>query len=278
MTLPVFRTAKQAYAALWRHKASLLRFALLPSLLAFAACLASERALVSFPDMTEIGSLGELLSDLALVPLVVQAYRLFLLGPGDRSYRSWYWLGSGYFGVLVLTVAFWFLMQAPGYAVGEDVYQDVADLLIGEARPERFAAVAIFLVGILLYVLLSIRFAFLYPSLSLGESLDLAARWRETSGYFWRLFMASTLVVLPLLVVIFVAGAASVVAVAEPAFGESPDTLSEPAAFSLVESILFSATMTLALAAAYAAAAAVFAVAYVRLTGFPAQGLEAEPA
>ena len=279
MTLPVFQTIRQAYAALWRHKASLLRFATLPTALAFAAILSTERMLVAFPDMTELESLGALLCGLAFVPFVVQAYRLFLLGTGDRSCTSWYWLGSGYLGVLALTVVFWLLLEVPAYAVGGDVYSDLEDVLFGEAPGDRYLAIVVFLAGVGLYTFLSIRLAFLFPSLSLGERLNLASSWRETRGCFWRLFVTSTLAILPLLVVVVIVAAAAAAAafLSTPGFPDgalNADVGSEVEVFGFTESVVVAGTVVLLGLAAGAAAVAVYAVAYARLTGFPAQGLK----
>lgn len=276
MALPVFQTVRRAYGALWRQKALLSRFAVVPAVLSFIAVFASERGLAAFPQRTEIESLGTLASELALVPFVVQAYRLFLLGPEDRSCGSWYWLGSGYRGVLALTVVFWFLLEAPAYAVGEDVYEDVFRLMVGEARPERFAAVSAFLACFGLYLFISIRLAFLYPSLSLADRLDLAARWRETSGCFWRLFMACILSTVPLLVVLFSTWAVALAAVTEAMFDDDAlESASGLEAMSLVDSVGLSVATALFSVIFYGAIAAVIALAYARLTGFPAKGLEA---
>ena len=262
MSLPVFRTAGKGYALLWHHKGRLLRFALLPSALSFAVFLAGQRIMAAFPPAIEIEKLAGLLSQAALVPFVVQAYRLFLLGPGDRSSGSWLWLGSGCSGVLVLAVLSWISLEGPDYAVGAEAFDDLDALLAGDASVAKVAAAGFYHGAFVLYLYVFTRLAFLYPSLSLGEDWDIAARWRETRGYFGRLFGVLVLAFLPS-AILLVALAAYV----WPLFSALPNEVTAAALEDqhltpdFAESAVMAASAMVSMVIGFALAAAVVSVA-----------------
>ena len=281
MTLPVFQVYGQGFAALWRHRFLLARFAAFPAILLFVVMLGFERLVAIFPAFARgIESLGALSLGLAIVPFVVQSYRLFLLGDKDKSCGSWYWAGSGYREILGLTVVVWALIEAPAYVFVGDIYDDLFDILADEASAGRYGAVASSLAIMALLTFVWIRLVFLYPVLSLGQGWDLAARWRETRGCFWRLLIVLILTTFSVSVVLLVLTLALTLiwSLAMPDAGPGVEFSAEAGEFSLLDSVLLALVSVPGAIVVSAATAAVVSVCYARLTGFPAKGLEAEPA
>ena len=127
------------------------------------------------------------------------------------------------------------------------------------------AAVTWLLLGILYFSViagLSVKLAFLYPAICLGRPWDLARRWRETAGNFWRLLSAFFVAAMPLLVV-------TVVAVALLPLEDGGTSDAVPWSWA-IEPVLIS----FFLLAEEAVLAAVTVIAYAILTGYPAEGVQ----
>lgn len=277
MTLPVFQTYGQGFAALWRHRSLLTRFAVVPAILLFVVMLGFERLVAIFPAFTrEIESLGSLCLGLAVVPFVVQSYRLFLLGDKDESCGSWYWAGSGYREILGLTVVIWALIEVPADVLVGDIDGDLFDILADKANSGRYGALAGLLAIVALLTFVWTRLIFLYPVLSIGQGWDLAARWRETRGRFWRLLIVLSLTTFSVLAVFLVLTLALTMiwSLAMPDAAPGAELSAEAGGFSLLESVLLALVSVPGALVDSAAFAAVVSVCYARLTGFPARGLE----
>ncbi len=277
MTLPVFQVYGQGFAALWRHRFLLTRFAAIPAILLFVIMLGIERLVAIFPAFAGgIESLGSLALGLAIVPFVVQSYRLFLLGDKDKSCGSWYWAGSGNREILGLTVVIWALIEVPAYVFVGDIYEDLFDILAAEANAGRYGAITSLLVIMALLTFVWIRLIFLYPVLSLGQGWDLAARWRETRGCFWRLLIVLILTTFSVSVVLLVLTLALTLiwSLAMPDAGPGAELSAEAGEFGLLDSVLLALVSVPGAIVTSAAIAAVVSVCYARVTAFPARGLE----
>ena len=276
ISLPVFSTVGRAYAALWRYKAFLLRFAVVPGTLVFAAMLTFDRLYLAHPSLAwEIESLGGLVVGLFSVPLVVQSYRLFLCGPGDDSCNSWYWMGTGCMGIAILTMVLWIAGEAQALAVGGDVFVHLIKRMRGEAGPEWYRTIAISLASAALYFFVFVRMVYLFPTLSLAKDWTLAAQWRKTRGYFWRLLIVLILANAPVLLVAVGLELGTLAAATQTGFVVAAEVTPGQGigALRMPETVAGAAVSTLNWVATSIVSAAVVSVAYASTTRFSAQGL-----
>lgn len=191
-----------------------------------------------------------LLGSLIAVPFVVPCYRSLLLGPAVVMGGEIWPKRRIYIGMLGLTALVTVLSNGP-LAVIEHKY-------IGEA------AVTWLLLGILYFSVIAglfVKLAFLYPAICLGRSWDLARRWRETAGNFWRLLSAFFVAYVPLLVV-------TVLAVVLLPLEDGGTSDAAPWSWA-IEPVLISCFLL----AEEAVLAAVTVIAFATLTGYRAKGV-----
>ena len=261
--LPVWATVTEAYRTVWMHRWLLLRFAAIPVVLILAIELAgaipgqdygvSPAGGEAEPEAWRAVAVDQavwLFGSLIAVAFVVPCYRLLLLGPavvmGGESWPK----RRIYIGMLGLTALVTVLSNGP-FAVIEHEY--------GEEAPVTWL-----LLGILYFSViagLSVKLAFLYPAICLGRPWELARRWQETAGNFWRLLAAFVVAYVPVLVVTVLA------VVLLPLEDGGP---SDAAHWSwAVEPVL----MPFFLLVEMALLAAVTVIAHAILTGYPAEGV-----
>ena len=145
---------------------------------------------------------------------------------------------------------------------------DALDLALAQGTP-----VLVYLLILVALIALTIRLIFLFPTLALGESLDLSSRWRETKGNAWRILAAVVLATCPPFILIMTVAMGAVLFVPE----ETTDAAladSEPVLeLTVQESLVFAALAVATALFIKAVFAAVVSVAYARLTCFEARGL-----
>lgn len=256
--LPVWATVKSAYGAIWAQRWRLLRFAGVPFALLVAIELGgthlSEAATDPladngppgwFPLSAVIDELTAFVSAVALIAFAVPCCRLFLLGPAAIDAGGRWPVRRVYLGMLAVTVVVTLVFEMPlslfnrQYVSEETWLWLVADVTF-----------------IAIYLGVIVKLAFLYPVICLTRPWDLARRWRETSGNFWRFSAALLVMLLPLLAAVFLS--------ALP-FG----LWQESASVQLFESL----TLAVAMLFGEAFWLAVTVIAFALLTGFPAKGL-----
>lgn len=251
--LPVWATVKEAYRAVWAQGWRLLRVAAVP----FALIVVID---VGGPHLSEAaaGSLASdaieqmawLVSSIVLIAFTVPCYRLLLLGPAPMEAGEHWPARPAYLGMLAVTVLLTVIYEVPATLLDRL-------LLPKDSEFGVYAQIGLTLV----FYWAVIKLAFVFPVICIARPWNLARRWRETSGNFWRLVAALAAALLPLLIAI-VLWAAS--------FGFWDEISGEPTSFSPVWEALATTAAWLAMEAL---AAAVIVIAFALLTGFPAKGL-----
>jgi hypothetical protein len=182
--LPVLTLARRAYAATWRSLPALARFAAMPLVLLVileGGFRHAANVAETWLDVTILDSLMSVLQAAILTPVVVAAYRLFLLGRETVRRDAVDDFPPGTVEVLALSVVF---------AVALLPFGDLLTLMDYETAlmPSVALAYHAFVVfGMLLSVLLVVRTGFLFNAAVLGRDLNISLAWRQTRGNGWRL-------------------------------------------------------------------------------------------
>lgn len=260
--LPLWATVKAAYGAVWAHPGLLVRFALVPLVLAVAADFWLQKlAVETGAEMIALEISGpalrnnvflllpDLVPGLLLIPFVAQSYRLFLRGPAAVAGDGLLRIGREAWGLAAVAVLVFAVLNLPLNIM-------VGFIGFGGALPGLAAALyAVVLVAI------GIRLIFVYPVICLGRPWALPARWRETRGNFLRLLGALVAAVLPPWALIV-----AVSLLMPPLLYEARWPELWP-----VAALLPQVAVGLAVAAL---SAAVTVIAFATLSGYPAEGVE----
>lgn len=260
--LPVWPTVKAAYAAVWTHRWRLLRFAVVPFALMAAidaggahlgeamAVSSADDTAAADPAAIAIEQFAWLLNSIVLIAFIVPCYRVLLSGrarfdPGDRRAAR-----RAYLGMLAVTVLLALVFEVP---------LALLDLPSHSLGTEGVLAAQ---VGLTLgFFWVTIKLAFLSPTICLARPWNLRQRWRETGGNFWRLVAALATVLLPVIaaVVLWAVSLGFWDEISGTAVSWSPvwEAMTVAAAWLISEAL----------------AAAVVVIAFAVLTGYPAKGL-----
>ena len=283
--LPVGATSVVAFDTLRLHARLLLKFALLPFVLAVAielALMPQIEQLDAGPTARESLRILASLASLAVrVSFILLSYRLFLLGPAAVAGAGLFRFGRDGARLFVLLVAVVIVADLPFQREGAFLLQPQIDFM-ALFRPlltrihdnDESVALAVFSGAMVCYWPLSwalvLRVAFVFPVISLGEDLGLTDRWREMRGNAWRFAGAIIRTSFPVILIAMLFGASNK---SYPEFLEylQATPFERPAEDALqLAKVLLEWLAGFVLAALWAA---VTTSAYARLTGFPAKGL-----
>ena len=266
-TLPVWATVKAAYGAIWAQRWRLLRFAALPFALLLAIDVGGTRLSEAATEpLADTGSEGWIplsavidelimfLCAVVLIAFVVPCCRLFLLGPAAIDAGGRWPVRRVYLGMLAVTVLVTLVFEVPLTLLDHQYLSE--ETWIWLAAEVGFAAV---------YLGVTLKLVFLYPVICLARHWDLARRWGETNGNFWRLAAAFLVTLLPLIAAVFL-WAVPFALWQETLWGEISNV-------QLFESLAFAVFMLLG----EAFWVAVTVIAFALLTGHPAKGLWLPP-
>lgn len=279
--LPVWATVKEAYRSIWANLRLLLRFAAVPLVLFVVLPPLAINLGYAIPGLREPWTgfcyllFCYFLGLAALVPFVVQCYRLLLLGPtavaGDGLYR----IGSEGLNMFI-PFALSFILVISSF-----IFVLLYVLEIAFNHPYAYYGI---IFGFLLagaYVVA--RITFVFAIISLKRPWNLADRWRETRGNVWRIVLVLAVALLPLAVPeLLWALLSSNGDIGEIRIADNMNAQSEAGtAGPRWPSLLFLGQ--LAAGGAWksifeALWAAVTVAAFARLTGHPAKGLRLPPA
>ena len=212
--LPVWLTVKAAYEATWAQRWRLLRFAAVPFALIVAIELGATHLSEALPEpladngpegwfplSAAIDELSLFLTSVVLIAFAVPYCRLLLLGPAaiDAGRRWPVW--RVYLGMLAVTFLVALVFDLPLALLGHFAFSEEAELDGTVSFVGLFAGPAL-LAFVAVYVTVTVRLVFIYPVICLARPWDLAQRWRETRGNFWRLCAAFIIALLPLLALV----------------------------------------------------------------------------
>ena len=203
--LPVFRTVAEGYGSFFRYLRYLPQAALLPVLLTlplYRLYFDNLKEMVAEPAGASLQPLIILLFNVAFVLIIVLFYvswfRLTLLGP-DAGRPPWFplprrrhlcflWKGFLvvliYLGIGIVTFLSFILLMT----LGSSVPSPFAELL----------SILWSLVPLVAFLLVTIRFCFVFAAVSVDEPYGLRNAWAHTKGQTLRLFAAVLLTSLPL--------------------------------------------------------------------------------
>jgi len=286
--LPVWATVTEAYRATWAQRWLLLRFAVAPLVLAvLLAYFAMQWRLRYEPWPGDGGSELSLwpevagrfvmfLGQAAVLPFLVQGFRTFLLGApavaGDGPFR----IGPESLWLAALTLVLFLLLFRPYLFQWPHV---AAGWILGLQYWSGEQHLEFFILGSMLWIMLwalLVRLAFVYPAVSLGKSLSLGDRWRETEGNFWRLCGVFAVSLWPILLSVYVYHQLRFRL--WPSCDLTDGSEGRAGLFCHLQWLFDQMIAQAILFASGALWAAVTAVAYATLTGYPAKGLGVPPA
>lgn len=202
--LPVWTTVWEAYWAVWVHRWRLLRLAALPFVFYVAVAylgFAVSASLLWRDALMGMWAYGlvELLSALAMLPLLVECYRLLLLGVDRDGAGRLYRFGPESRRLLVLLLI---LHLAWGAPISAAHWAIVPGGPFGIARVYAYAGLVFCCYALLIYV--QIRLVFIFPITCLNRPWDLPSRWGETRGNSGRLLAVLVMAYAPSVIVILV--------------------------------------------------------------------------
>lgn len=212
MSLSVLQAAAQTYGLIWRQRALLLRFALVPWILLSLASLIHRFLLEPRTELEWwLADLLYLLNGLLVLPLAIQCCRLTALGPDAVRREGFYRMGPE-FGKVAALVVIWFLVSYLVHAVSEQAFKTITfRFVLPPGEPSNgemgasilsagyLLAYAVFLLATIRVVL---RLLLVFPALSVGGTWDLRSNWQATRSRSWfllGLLIATTLPVILLM-------------------------------------------------------------------------------
>lgn len=274
--LPVWATVTEAYRSIWANRRLLLRFAAVPLVLCVVITPLAVNLGYAIPGLRESWTgLGYLLfcyflGLAALVPFVVQCYRLLLLGPAAVSGDGPYRVGSESLNMLIPFAVSFIL------AVSAFFFVPLYVLEMAFNRPYAYYGIVF---GFLLAgAYLVARITFLFAFISLKRPWNLVDRWRETRGNAWRIVLVLAVALCPLVVpellwALFSSnGDIGEIRIADSMNAQSEATTAGPHWPSLLflGQLVAGGAWKMIFEALWAA---VTVTAFATLTGFPAKGL-----
>jgi hypothetical protein len=216
--LPVWETAKDAYARVFHNPRLLFRASLVPYCLSLAL-MALGTALTAYPVF-----LG-LFAPLTLLPLAIFGvawHRLTLLGPeagapplvSGWGRRQWRFLGY--------TVAVMVIIMVVSAAL---IFLGLAVIGRNTDNITRYLYVSTFVIAVIVAYLM-IRMSFVFPAVSVDKDYRLRHAWNHTRGQGLRLLGATLIAAAPLYALYWgVSGGLRALLFVEPAVAPSQDVL-----------------------------------------------------
>ena len=214
--LPMWRTAKASYMALFRNAGLALRLAIVPYVLGFLPLLVltyftSGSTLADAAVLTELGVSGfvlfylsSLISALAVIPMITAWHRLVLLGHGHSDARLSYSVDRTEWTYLLKLILYFLVVFLISLALFFAMFVGLSGIeVLTQSSSSYFGTITVvgisvlMIAGYIYYVGLVLRLCMVFPAAAIGAQLGFAEAWRLTRGNTWRLVAVFLVVLIP---------------------------------------------------------------------------------